>query len=247
MEFLRTSSTEVWTPTAVVPLIQFADCVRPIANTGLNLLGLPGIDPPPDLMENLRSFDSIVSWYGAQRGDFRAALSAIARHVEFLAALPPPASSEHCADFFAKQVGAPLPAIPRIHCSGISPGRYAVIQPFSGSPRKNWPLSLYRELADRLPVPVRWCAGPEEILDDAVRFDDLYQLGRWIAGAALYIGNDSGITHLAAAVGPPLLALFGPTDPALWGPRGDRVRMVHDRLEAISVDRVLAEAEALLR
>ena len=41
----------------------------------------------------------------------------------------------------------------------------------------------------------------------------------------LYIGNDSGLTHLAAAVGEPeVLALFGPTDPRVWAPLGPRVR-----------------------
>ena len=48
----------------------------------------------------------------------------------------------------------------------------------------------------------------------------------WPAGwrrRGLYIGNDSGITHLAAAVGTPVLALFGPTDPEVWAPRGPHV------------------------
>jgi len=44
--------------------------------------------------------------------------------------------------------------------------------------------------------------------------------------AALYVGNDSGITHLAAAVGVPVVALFGPTDPARWAPRGGRVEVL---------------------
>jgi ADP-heptose:LPS heptosyltransferase len=39
----------------------------------------------------------------------------------------------------------------------------------------------------------------------------------------MYVGNDSGITHLAAAVGTPVLALFGPTDPTVWAPRGANV------------------------
>jgi ADP-heptose:LPS heptosyltransferase len=41
----------------------------------------------------------------------------------------------------------------------------------------------------------------------------------------MYIGNDSGITHLAAAVGTPVLALFGPTNPEVWAPRGPHVRV----------------------
>jgi ADP-heptose:LPS heptosyltransferase len=75
-------------------------------------------------------------------------------------------------------------------------------------------------------MPVQWCAGEQDPpLEGAVRIDDLYQLACWLAGARLYIGNDSGVTHLAAAVGTPVLALFGPTDPAVWAPRGPNVRV----------------------
>jgi ADP-heptose:LPS heptosyltransferase len=75
-------------------------------------------------------------------------------------------------------------------------------------------------------MPVRWCGGPDDpALEGAVHLDDLYELAGWLARARLYIGNDSGITHLAAAVGTPVLALFGPTDPAVWGPRGRNVRI----------------------
>jgi ADP-heptose:LPS heptosyltransferase len=58
-----------------------------------------------------------------------------------------------------------------------------------------------------------------------VHIDDLYELARWLAQARLFVGNDSGITHLAAAVGTPVLALFGPTDPAVWAPRGPHVQV----------------------
>ncbi len=44
-----------------------------------------------------------------------------------------------------------------------------------------------------------------------------------------YVGNDSGVTHLAAAVGVPTVALFGPTDPAVWGPRSRRVSIMRAR------------------
>ena len=79
-------------------------------------------------------------------------------------------------------------------------------------------------------MPVHWCSGPEDPpLPEAVRFDNLYDLACWLARARLYVGNDSGITHLAAAVGTPVLALFGPSDPAVWAPRGPNVRVAHFR------------------
>ena len=73
---------------------------------------------------------------------------------------------------------------------------------------------------------VLWCAGPEEAIENAMRFENLYELARWLASARVYIGNDSGITHLAAAVGTPVVAIFGPTDPAVWAPRGERVSVL---------------------
>jgi len=88
---------------------------------------------------------------------------------------------------------------------------------------------------------VRWCAGPEEALEDSVRFDDLYELAGWLASARLYIGNDSGVTHLAAAVGTPVIAIFTATNPAVWGPRGEHVRIVRGMP---TVDEVLRYSRA---
>ena len=45
-------------------------------------------------------------------------------------------------------------------------------------------------------------------------------LAETIASSSLYIGNDSGVSHLAAAIGIPTLAIYGPTDPRVWGVRG---------------------------
>ena len=61
--------------------------------------------------------------------------------------------------------------------------------------------------------------------------------------ARLYIGNDSGIAHLAAAVGTPVIAIFLASDPRVWAPRGLNVTV----LERPSVDDVLAAAHVMLR
>jgi heptosyltransferase-3 len=243
-EHLQTDATEVWVPSAMVSLIRFAPA-RAISSTGLDLLGIAGVEPPAGLIATLRNFDSIVSWYGGNRKEFRECVGALGLPFRFLDALPANAAGIHAADFFLRQVGGAGHAVPRITCDPTIPGNFAVIHPFSGSARKNWPLDRFRELAARLPMPVRWCAGPEESLDGAERFDDLYDLACWLAGARLYVGNDSGITHLAAAVGTPVVAIFGPTDPAMWAPRGERVRIVEGQLNHIGVDDVWAAASGL--
>jgi len=159
--------------------------------------------------------------------------------------LPPAQERIHAADFFLQQVRGTGPAVPRIDCPSACSSNFAVLQPFSGSPRKNWSLGRFRELAGRMTLPVQWCAGPEEQLEDAVRIADLYEMACWLATARVYIGNDSGITHLAAASGVPVVAIFGPTDPAVWAPRGERVRVVSGKLEEIAVEQVLAVVDWL--
>ena len=243
LEYLRADYTEVWTPSAIVPLIRFADRVRSIASTGLDLLGLAGVEPPPLLIEALRGFDSIYSWYGSNRKEFRDCVRDLGLPFTFLSALPPAGSVIHAADFFLREAGGSGFAWPKIPTPPQPRGDFAVVHPFSGSSGKNWPLENYRELARWLPFSVCWSAGPTEALDEAVRFDDLYTLACWLATARLYIGNDSGITHLAAAAGTPVVALFGPTDPAIWGPRADRVRIVSGDLRAIPIDQVFAAAQ----
>ena len=231
-----------------MPLVRFADRVFSIASTGLDLLGLPGTEAPQPLLERLRSFDSIVSWYGANRPEFRERVDALGLPFQFLSALPPAGEKIHAADFFLRQAGGAGMGVPHIACEPAERRDFVIIHPFSGSARKNWPLERYRELAKRLSIPVQWCAGPEEPLDDALRMDNLWDLAKWLRSARLYIGNDSGITHLAAAVRTPTLAIFGPTDPELWAPRGGHVSIIHGTLDSLAVDPVLNHvAHALVR
>ena len=230
-----TDSLEIWTASAHAGLAGFADRVRAISSTGLDLLGVA--DPPARLLADLAGFDSIVSWYGSNRPEFRALVASLGLPFTFFPALPPEAAGMHAVDFYLDQVRplalSPAALLPRIPCRPEDapldePAAFAVIHPFSGSPAKNWPIERFRALARGLErrLRVRWCAGPQDPpLEGAVRIDDLYRLACWIRQARLYVGNDSGITHLAAATGVPVLALFGPTDPAVWAPRGEHVRV----------------------
>ena len=236
LESLRTEYLEVWVAEQNVPLIRFADAVRSIGSTGLDLLEFA---PAPHLIERLRSFDSIVSWYGANRPEFREAVEQLGLQFQFLPALP---SGMHAVDFYLRQVGAAA-AMPRIDVAPVAREDFAVIHPFASSPLKRWPLEKFREVASLLNCPARWCAGPEEELTEAVRIDDLYELACWLGRARVYIGNDSGISHLAAAAGTPTIVLFGPTDPAVWAPRGSRVLHPMDSIEPADVIAAVPDRE----
>ncbi|MCX6620389.1 MAG: glycosyltransferase family 9 protein [Acidobacteria bacterium] len=220
---------EVWISTPLVPLERFAEHTCSIQSSGIDLLGLADVRLPPSLLPRLRSFRSILSWYGSNRPEFRDAVSRLDLPFHFLPALPPASSGKHAVDFYLEQTQAlrmrEVDPVPSIQLRRLT-RETIVIHPFSGSPRKNWPMEYFRELAARLPLPVEWCCSPEESLPGARQFDNLRELAEWIGGARLYVGNDSGISHLAAAVGTPSIVLFGATDPAIWSPRGGWVQVL---------------------
>ena len=136
-------------------------------------------------------------------------------------------------------------------------GSFLAIHPGSGSPKKNWPPQAYAELVRRISNGRPWLlvrgpaeAGAECPLEDlpgAVPVTDwpLRPLGALLSHARLFVGGDSGVSHLAAAWGAPVLALFGPTDPSLWAPVGRNVEVLESatsRMEDLSVDTVVASA-----
>jgi heptosyltransferase III len=227
--------TEVWTRAEMLPFFPNA---KSIAASGIDSLGYFGT---PDLS----NFDEIHTWYGAQRDDFRTALDALHAKVFWYEALPKD-SNQHAADFFATQVQAPTPATPRIDVAP-QPNRLIWIHPFSGGSKKNWPLDNYHQLAAYLRATgrsVQFFAAPHQagIVPGARIVEDLKELASLLSGGQLYIGNDSGITHLAAASGAPTIAIFLNTDPRVWGPRGHIVEV----LDNPTVDQVLHAALAQL-
>ena len=106
MQCLRAGYTELWAASQNLPLARFASRARAIPDTGLDLLGLPGVIPPAELIEELRTFDSIVSWYGSARPDFRQAIADLKLPFEFLPALPETGRPMHASDFYMQQAAA---------------------------------------------------------------------------------------------------------------------------------------------
>ena len=140
------------------------------------------------------------------------------------------------------------------------------VHPGSGGLKKCWPterfVSVARKVAELRGMQVLWLVGPAEV-ERAERFCTalpksfvvmasvpMMMLAGVIQRARVYLGNDSGVTHLAAAVGTPTLALFGPTPPEVWAPRGEHVAVLHKRRldslkEEVVLERLTAMTEGL--
>ena len=121
----------------------------------------------------------------------------------------------------------------RLRARGLRGAPFAV-HPGSGSPSKNWPVARFVEIIRRLRAKnseVVAILGEADVAEAAVLARELpdlpvlegltlVELAATLAECGAYLGNDSGITHLAAAVGLPTTALFGPSDADVWAPRG---------------------------
>ncbi|HVY92352.1 MAG TPA: glycosyltransferase family 9 protein [Bryobacteraceae bacterium] len=224
----QAGAAEIWCAEQNVPLVRFAGQVRSIGSSGLDRLGVMHAD---DVVERLREFDDVVSWYGENRPEFRSLVAEWGLPFRFLRALPD--GSCHAADFYAEQVrglGVKAGRFPRIPCPDV-PRTFAAIHPFASSKAKRASMEVFRAAAERLEreMPVYWLRGPEEELAGAVFMPDLYELACWLRGARIFVGNDSGISHLAAAVGTPVMAYFRASDEKVWAPRGNAVDVAVQR------------------
>lgn len=238
LQSLRADYTEVWCPSALRALATFADRTISLAASGIDRVGLTDA---ADAIDRLRNFDDIQCWYGTNRSDFRSFVHSLGLPIQFHRSLPA-ASLQHAADFYLSQLGRACGAIPTLSLPAVPREDFAVLHPFSGSAKKNWPLARFQELALKLErrMPVRWCRGPEDHLPGAVVSPDLFELALWLSKARVFVGNDSGITHLAAASGTPTVALFGPTEPAVWAPRGPHCRTIaNNPIDNITAEQVL--------
>jgi heptosyltransferase III len=135
----------------------------------------------------------------------------------------------HAADHLLRTLGLPRPDLPDMWDPASDD---IVMHAGSGSSKKDWPYfdQLMKDLKTACPLP---------------RDLSLFELSRYLARGRAFIGNDSGITHLAAYLGCPTIALFGPTDPRVWGPIGRRSRIIwKPKLEDISVEEVVLSLHA---
>jgi heptosyltransferase III len=165
----------------------------------------------------------------------------------------------HTAEHLASAMfylGVPQSEIPRARLFAAPYSRsspYAVLHPMASSPEKTWPrenfLAVAKHLGD-LGIEPLFVAGAD---DDLSAFSEhccfqgapLEEVKSLIAGATLFVGNDSGPAHIAAAFGRPVVVLFGTSDVENWRPwRTENVVLSSpDGIGSIKVSQVLETIE----
>ncbi len=146
---------------------------------------------------------------------------------------------------------------------GLEAKRLALLVPGSGSQSKLWPAERFAALAEGLAAeglrPVLVAGPADRAAVDAVQAaaceplpvladESPALLKGLLAQADVVVANDSGPAHLAALIGAPTAAVFGPTDPDRWRPRGPRVELIQAEdldLASVSVERVAAACRRL--
>jgi ADP-heptose:LPS heptosyltransferase len=130
---------------------------------------------------------------------------------------------------------------------GWTPGRFLIaVHPGAGSAAKRWPAGRFQSLVDQIvevsKAGVVVIAGPAEsglarrVAGNLPGVNIAESLPLGLAAGALslcqaFIGNDSGIAHLAAGLGLPSVVLFGATAPEHWAPRGSQVMVLRNTRE----------------
>lgn len=210
--------------------------------------------------ERLRAIDLAICWLrDPDRIVERNLLAAGVKRCIVAPGRPAEGAHIHIVDYLLSTVFDPQDSPLSLRMGVDARTSLVAIHPGSGGKQKCWPIEkfafiieeLWRRgrsvlvvtgpadeeqrayLQQHLVPPV---TGMLDVLNDA----PLLEVAERLQGCRCYLGNDSGITHLAALLGLPTIALFGPSEPAIWHPVGERVTVIYEpTIENIAVTTVI--------
>lgn len=210
---------------------------------------------PAEFSAWLASFDLVLNFWPDPDGDLRAKFPLRTDQIFLHGGAVPtraPAAAHYCEPLRA------LGLVATDFCFQLrqreADARLIAIHPGSGSPRKNWPLDRWTALAEWLvrdqhhELLIVTGEAESDAARALARFGapahqlPLDELAGRLARCRLFLGHDSGVSHLAAACGVPGVLLFGPTDPSMWAPPTPHVRVL-ERGESVA-EISLAEVQA---
>ena len=247
----------------------YADAIMDTEQWGIYRLFGHAPRVPQQLVAYLNTFDLILSYLPAPNTIFADNLKRYCPG-EVTGCQPHPSGATHITDHLLRPalrfVGQTPPTEPRVYpdteqwqAAGLPERGVLAAHPGSGGRHKLWPLEGWRQMtawAAEEGVPGILICGPTEeerglgsLLTDlspswkVLRNAPLPELAAILARCEVLVGHDSGVVHLAAAVGTRTLALFGPTDPRVWGPRSQRCCVMQPAPpEPLSLDNMPVEA-----
>jgi heptosyltransferase-2 len=136
---------------------------------------------------------------------------------------------------------------------GLEGKRTAGVCPAGSWPAKTWPLEKFAAFADRITkelgcaVVILWGPGEEVLAERMASLmktqglvacrTDIEEAGALLRRCELFVSNDSGLKHIAVAVGTATVTIFGPTNPITWNPPDPRHRAVHTDADCLFCDR----------
>jgi heptosyltransferase-3 len=228
-----------------------------------------------DLVDYFSEFDIIVSFLYDPDEIFQNNVR-LCSQGQFITGPHRPDNGEglHASEVFLKPLERlavfDAEAVPRLEVgrafeTTIATGRWVAAHPGSGSEKKNWPEAKWLELLKYLIQTTTLnllLVGGEAERERLARLEavlpgtrikvmqsaPLPELAQWLASCVGFVGHDSGISHLAAAVGLPSLILWGDTEETIWRPRGRNMTILRDAngLDGLSVAVVANHLERLL-
>jgi heptosyltransferase-2 len=216
----------------------------------------------PALAEFFSSFAIIISYLYDPDGIFQENVAKVSK-AQFIAGphRPDERAGTHASEVFLRPLARlaifEADPVPRLRIENtLTREHQLALHPGSGSEKKNWPEANWRELIQKLAGSPLLLVGGEaeegrlERLAKAApceiaRSLPLAGLAARLSACSLFVVHDSGISHLAAAVGTPTIVLWGDTNDAVWKPGGD-VRVLKG-LADIAVDKVLNAVESTRR
>ena len=254
----RTARVDLFAKSEFADLVPTSVAVYSLDSGVISQLFAPDGGASPEVQRFFAPYDTVYSWFGAAEPVFAREFERATKERGHLFPFRPTDGSVHQSDYYLSCLGEtvfcfPIVAIDaaaRAWCDQywtrheLQEKRVLALAPGSGAREKNWPVASYGVTADWwrrdfggavivLLGPVEEERGGFEALRNIGLVSGALKLGRLAAllsRCAAYVGNDTGTTHLAAAVGVPTVAVFGPTDPNHWAPRGRRVAVVRRRL-----------------
>jgi heptosyltransferase-3 len=258
---------------ALARMSQYANATRSIEYAALSTFFSRDGDLALDLVDYFGSFQHVISYLFDPDEIFTNNLKRAGVR-NLIAGSPKITNREHAARQLARPLEAlalyledPAAVIVPNEAKKVDPALLA-IHPGSGSETKNWPLERFVALgraifesgakrklllisgeADEERVTQLASALPNERVKVAKNLP-LTDLARLLQNCASFIGHDSGISHLAAAVGTPSLLLFGPTDPMVWAPANPQVRILRAstwKMDGIELAEVIAALDVVER